>query len=114
MFARWLGVRTVAAAPALGLLAGSALGLIYPDLPRPVDSAVLILCAAATLWGRRRAHAAALMLAVAGAFAGGGALLVSSAWQKAWRPSLRVAFEELGEGGARAGGRRASSAAPGR
>ena len=33
--------------------------------------------------------------AVALAFAAGGALLAADAWQKAWRPTLRVVFEEL-------------------
>ena len=34
-------------------------------------------------------------MTVAAAFGAGGALLAADAWQTAWRPTLRVAFEEL-------------------
>src|SRR5206468_7896003 len=39
--------------------------------------------------------AAALAASVVAAFLSGGALLAANAWREAWRPSLRVVFEEL-------------------
>jgi competence protein ComEC len=43
----------------------------------------------------RAGRAVFLGSAVAAAFAAGAALLASSAWDRAWRPSLRVAFEAI-------------------
>jgi len=97
-------VRTVAAIPAAGLLTGAALGLLVadadllltgPSLGGAAIAAVLLTCiafAAVALVARRpRALIAATILG----FVAGGFLLAASAWQRAWRPPLRVAFEEI-------------------
>jgi competence protein ComEC len=88
-------VRVVAAFPALGLLAGAALGLFLPDVPRLAGYALLILCAALSAWAWWTLRPRALAAAVACAFFCGGALLAADAWCKAWRPPLRAIFEDL-------------------
>jgi competence protein ComEC len=55
----------------------------------------LIVCAALAWWAWRSARSQFLAAAVVTAFFLGGALLAADAWQRAWRPSLRVAFEAL-------------------
>jgi competence protein ComEC len=85
-------VRAVAAIPALGLLAGSAFGLFVES---PLYVAPLVLSASAAVWAWRRGHPRVLGVCVSVAFFAGGALLARDAWQEAWRPSLRLAFEEL-------------------
>jgi competence protein ComEC len=89
------GVRAVAAIPALGLLAGSAFGLLLPDVPRAIGVAVLIACACAAAWAWHAARWRLLAAAVGVGFFAGGTTLAADAWQRAWRPSLRVAFEAL-------------------
>src|SRR5439155_12989484 len=89
------GVRAVAAIPALSLLAGSALGLLAPDIPSGFGLGVLIACAIASFWMWRSARPLALAALVSLAFLVGGTLLAADAWRGAWRPSLRVVFEEL-------------------
>jgi len=86
-------MRYVAAIPASGLIAGAAVGLLLPDLPHPFLYALLIAAAAAAVCGWRRACPTLVAAAVCGVFFGGGALLASDAWQRAWRPPLRAAFE---------------------
>ena len=88
-------MRPVAAFPALGLVAGAAVGLGVPDLQRVPFLAVLIVLAAVASWAWSACRARLLVAAVAAAFAAGGALLAADAWQRAWRPPLRVVFEEL-------------------
>src|SRR6185503_15803833 len=88
-------MRTVAAIPALGLLAGSVAGLLAPEIVRPFMSALLICGMGAAVWAWRISSARAVAMTTAAAFAAGGALLAADAWQKAWRPTLRLAFEEL-------------------
>jgi len=88
-------VRNVAAIPAAGLLAGAALGLVLPDLPHAPGYACLIACAALAVWAWRTARGRLLATAAFVAFADGGALLSADAWQRAWRPPLRVVFDEL-------------------
>src|SRR5262245_53401897 len=88
-------MRTAAAVPAIALLAGSTLGLAAGDPPRRPALLVLILCVAVAWWAWRSARAWWLAAAVAAAFVVGGALLSADAWQRAWRPPLRVAFEAL-------------------
>ena len=88
-------MRTVAAIPALGLLAGSLVGFLVPEIIQPLASTLLIFGAAAALWAWWISNARAVAMTVAAAFAAGGALLAADAWQRAWRPTLRVAFEEL-------------------
>jgi competence protein ComEC len=88
-------VRTIAAIPAIGLLLGSIAGFLAPEIIQPLASTLLICGAAAALWAWWISSARAVAMTVAAAFAAGGALLAADAWQKAWRPTLRVAFEEL-------------------
>jgi competence protein ComEC len=88
-------VRTVAAVPAVGLLAGSAFGLFAPDIPKTLACALLIACALGALWAWRVARPAVLAGAVCLAFFTGGALLAADAWREAWQPTLRAAFDEL-------------------
>jgi competence protein ComEC len=88
-------VRAAAAIPAIGLLAGSAFGLLASEVPRAIASALMLVCAAAALWAWRTQRSRALAVAVGVAFFAGGALLAADVWQQAWRPTLRVAFEEL-------------------
>src|SRR5262249_9018828 len=51
--------------------------------------------AVVALWAWRSARTHVLALAAMATFFAGGALLATDAWQRAWRPSLRVAFEAL-------------------
>ena len=85
----------VAAIPALGLLAGSALGLFAPEIPFRVGIALLIACAVVAVLAHRSSNSLVVAIAVGCAFAIGGAMLSADAWRDAWRPSLRVAFEQL-------------------
>jgi competence protein ComEC len=88
-------MREVAAIPALGLLAGAAIGLHYPDGPRAVLWLVLVVCAGAACWTRYVRRPVGLIVAVGAAFAVGGVLIGATAWRAAWRPPLRVAFDDL-------------------
>jgi competence protein ComEC len=85
-------MRTVAAVPAAALISGAAAGLLL-DTPRAFATLVLIAAAGVSAWAWRRASIRVFAAAVAAVFFIGGALLASDAWQRAWRPSLRVAFE---------------------
>ena len=88
-------MRAVAAVPASGLIAGAALGLLFPETPVSVSTALLAssgaLAASAWRAGRARLLAACICLA----FGAGGVLLSGHAWHEAMRPSLRAAFDEL-------------------
>ena len=88
-------MRAVAAFPAIGLLAGTAFGFLLPDLPSRFCLAALIACAVAALWLWRHALPLLFTLAVTAGFIIGGGLLSADAWTQAWRPTLRVAFEQL-------------------
>ena len=101
-------MRNIAAVPAVGILGGAVFGLLVPDLPRDLASALLIACAALAWWAWWTARSRRLAAVIVAAFFVGGALLAADAWQRAWRPSLRVAFEE------RAREARAQAAAEGR
>jgi len=88
-------VRAVAAIPATCLIAGSVLGLLLPELPLRVGLALMLALAAGGVWAWRTATGAGVVCIVGGGFLVGGALLSAQAWHDAWRPSLRLAFEEL-------------------
>jgi competence protein ComEC len=90
-------VRVVAAIPALGLLAGSAFGLLAPDIPEIFPRTLLIACALVGLWAWRASRSSVLVGAVALAFVSGGSLLASVAWREASRPTLRIAFDDLAQ-----------------
>jgi competence protein ComEC len=88
-------MRTIAAIPAGALLAGSACGLLFAEPP--------IVLGFVLLWGSVAGAMFAWLLRLKSLFAplaalgffAGGALLSSTDWQRAWRPSLRLMFEEL-------------------
>jgi len=88
-------VRTIAAVPAVALIAGSAVGISLPafDLPAiPIAAscAVVFVIVAPLLRGARSFSAA-----VAAAFFSGGLALGGAAWRDASRPPLRAVFEDL-------------------
>ena len=90
-------MRTIAAVPATGLLAGAVSGLILSD---PHDaffyvtlSASFVAVMFAWMLGRTRWFA----FAIAALFFSGGALLGGDAWRHAWRPPLRIAFEQIAD-----------------
>jgi competence protein ComEC len=88
------GVRAVALIPAAGLLAGSAAGLAS-EFPPALGYLAL---GAALAWAGRSWQTTrewGLVAAVALTFFFGGALLGADAWHRAWRPPLRLVFEEL-------------------
>ena len=88
-------MRCVAALPSIALLSGAACGLLVDDPPFVVVSASLTLSACAAAWSFAARRDVVLCAAVAAGFFAGGVLLASVAWQRAWRPPLRIAFEEL-------------------
>jgi competence protein ComEC len=85
----------VAAIPATCLLVGSALGVLVPELSFRVGIALLIAAGAAALGAWRAASTAVIVIAVGAGFLIGGLMLSAAAWHDAWRPSLRMAFEQL-------------------
>ena len=87
-------MRAVAVIPAIALLIGSAAGLLHSGLST-VSALVLTLAAAAARWAWRTDSSRLLTASIAVAFASGGVLLAENAWREAWRPTLRLAFEEL-------------------
>ena len=88
-------MRTIAAIPAVGLLTGAAFGLFVPEVPHLPGYTFLIACGALSVWAWRVSGARTLAAVVVAGFFAGGAMLASDAWERAWRPSLRIAFEEL-------------------
>ena len=88
-------MRSVAAIPAAGLLAGVALGTYLPSLPVHGARAIMAVSflAAGIAWRQRRAWA--LLALVGWTFLLGGAVLGASAWSRAWRPPLLGAYESL-------------------
>ena len=88
-------MRAVAAIPAIGLLAGSAVGFLFPEIVQRPAHALLIGCGVVSVLAWRASRSRVVAVAVGVAFAAGGALLAADAWQRAWRPTLRVAFEEF-------------------
>jgi len=88
-------MRYIAAVPALGLLAGAAAGLLLPSVPAIPTFAILTCSGVVSLWAWRVSRARVLAAAVMAGFCAGGALLAGDAWQRAWRPTLRIAFEQI-------------------
>jgi competence protein ComEC len=85
----------VPAVPVLGLIAGAAAGLRWPDIPAALLIAALggwLLLA--THAGRVSQHAL-LAASIFGGFGVGGAALSAHAWHRAWRPALRLVFESI-------------------
>jgi competence protein ComEC len=88
-------MRTVAAIPALALAAGCAAALAGADRHPLLFTVLLIAAVVAATTAYRRSQAMVCAVAVACGFAGGGVLLGADAWQRAWRPPLRVLFESI-------------------
>ena len=88
-------MRTVAAVPATGLIAGSALGYLLPELPSRIGVVLLLVVLVAGVWAWRAASTLGIAIAVGSGFFVGAAMLSAAAWHDAWRTSLRIAFEEL-------------------
>jgi competence protein ComEC len=93
----------IAAVPAIGLLAGAAAGLLLPSLPffpylpafLPYLPALLPFALLPCWWAWRTSRPRLFTGAVIAAFFAGGSLLSADAWQRAWRPPLRITFEQL-------------------
>jgi len=92
-------VRSAAAIPAFGLLAGSACGLVALDVPFAAGLTLLVVCGVTAGFGWWTRQSRLLVAAVGLAFYVGGVMLAADAWHRAWRPSLRIAFEELARAG---------------
>ena len=105
-------MRLVAAIPAAGLLAGAAVGLLLADsnligpaLAGDVGTggpalagptiACLFACIGIATAGLIQRRPGVLVMSVCLGFFQGGFLLAAVEWQRAWRPPLRIAFEEL-------------------
>src|SRR3989442_5788731 len=101
-------MRHIAAIPAVGILGGAACGLLHPEPPFVAALVLISSSVAGAMFGWVLRRPPLLAAAVALGFFTGGALLAADAWQHAWRPSLRVVFEE------RAREERARAAADGR
>ena len=93
LFARPLRVSAVAAIPSLALIAGSAAGLLFPELPPFELQIALALAAVAAFAAWRYSPHGVFLVALITAFFSGGALLAEHAWLEAWRPPLRVEFD---------------------
>jgi hypothetical protein len=88
-------MQVVIAIPVAGLLAGTAVGLRWPDLPTPLLLAILCGWTALAVHAGRVSGTMLLAVSALGAFAVGGAVLSAHAWHRAWRSTLRVAFESI-------------------
>jgi competence protein ComEC len=87
-------VRVVTAIPAIGLVAGAAVGLAV-TVPHALAYAVMGGAWAGAALAFRGERISWLAACIVVGFAVGGALLASDAWQQARRSSLRVAFDEI-------------------
>ena len=76
-------MRAVAAIPAVALIAGSALGLLAPDIPRFAPLAILTGCAAGAMVAWRAQRTIAFAICVGAVFLAGGDLLAADAWHEA-------------------------------
>src|SRR3989441_1089350 len=92
-------MRAIAAIPAAALLAGAAFGLSRPEphdfLADLVAYVLISTSVAGAMFGWAWRHRSLLVTSVTLGFFTGGWLLSSVEWQRAWRPPLRVAFEEV-------------------
>jgi competence protein ComEC len=88
-------MRHVAGIPALGLLAGAALGLLISDPPSVFAYVLLSTSVAGAMFAWALRRPLWLAVSVALGFFAGGMLLAAVEWQRAWRPPLRLEFERL-------------------
>jgi competence protein ComEC len=86
-------VPVVAAIPALSLIAGCAAGLFLNDPSSPFLESLLGLATLAGIVAWFASRPRVLLAAIVLAFFAGGALLAGRAWQDAWQPPLRQAFD---------------------
>jgi len=85
-------MRVPAAIPAVAVLAGSALGLQLPDVPRAISIATMVVACATAVVVRHRDRA--LIASVVVGFAAGAQALSSDAWSRARASPLRQAFDD--------------------
>src|SRR5260221_5968286 len=88
-------MRVIAAIPAAALLAGAAAGFLFSVPPLALVWVLLPASVAGAALAWRCGRPALLAFAIVLGFFGGALVLSSVAWQRAWRPPLRVAFEAL-------------------
>ena len=86
-------MRVVLAFPVVGLLVGAALGLQWPDLPPALLVAILCGWLVLAVHAHRVSNRAWLAACTVGVFTIGGVALSANAWHRAWRPTIRLAFE---------------------
>ena len=91
-------MRYAAALPSAALLSGAAYGLFFetPEPARVTSMAIAAAVATAVvaIERSRSRHPPTAALAAVCAFFVGGVFLSTDAWERAWRPPLRVRFEE--------------------
>ena len=88
-------MRHIAAIPAVGILTGAAIGLLLSDPPCVLAYVLASTSLAGAIWAWMLRRSLWLALSVGLGFFAGGMLLSAVEYQRAWRPSLRVAFEHL-------------------
>ena len=66
-----------------------------PDVPLVAWALALAGAVGVLIAAWQTANAALLLAALWASFCGGGSLLAADAWQRAWRPPLRLAFEAI-------------------
>ena len=91
-------MQAVAAIPTAGLLLGSALCLIFPDLPFAPGFIAILLAVALSIWAWRMNRSVVFIAGVGAGFAAGGFLLAVDALRSAWNPPLRTRFEAAARG----------------
>ena len=90
-------MRVVAAIPACALIAGAAASLASTEAHSAAAYAALAVASMAAVSAWRLRRTAGFAIAIAAVFAAGGYLRGGDAWQRAWRPPLRIAFEQIAE-----------------
>ncbi len=88
-------MRFPAAIPAVALLAGSAAGLLVPDISLAIPTVTLVVAAATAVVVRH--HERAVIVCVIAGFAAGGDALASTGWNRARSSTLRQAFDAAAE-----------------
>ena len=88
-------MRTIAAIPTAALLAGAAFGLYLPESSPTLAFVLMSISVACAMFAWALERRRLLIVSVSIGFFTGGWLLSAVEWQRAWRPPLRVAFEQL-------------------
>ncbi|MFN7980734.1 MAG: hypothetical protein U0Q11_02660 [Vicinamibacterales bacterium] len=87
-------VRVTLVCPVIGLLIGAGIGLQWPGLPPWLLMALTCGWTVCGLHAWRVRHAEVFAVCVGGTCAVAGVALCERAWQQAWRPTVRLVFEE--------------------